>query len=102
MTISIIWIPKFELDTQMILKIGNQWCVAFLAFYASSFVPWKMAQELNAVRDWKAHSAGNKSNFSRCLESSIVKILREGKEIKITIRLILCFVNLLHVLPIKI
>lgn len=46
MAISIIWITQLGLDTQIILNIGNQWCVALLAFYASSFVPWKMAQEL--------------------------------------------------------
>lgn len=44
MTISIIWIPKYRLDTQIIfiLKIENQ---------------------LDAVTDWKVHSAGNKGVF---------------------------------------
>lgn len=44
-----------------------EWCAAFLAFYASSFVPWKTAQALDAIRDWKVHSAGNKGASSRCL-----------------------------------
>lgn len=80
MAISIIWITQLGLDTQIILNIGNQWCVALLAFYASSFVPWKMAQELDAVEYWKVYSTGNPGAYSSCHKSSVgVRIWREGK-----------------------
>lgn len=61
MTISIIWIPKYGLDTQIIfiLKIENQ---------------------LDAVTDWKVHSAGNKGVFREVEE---FRFREKGKKSKL-------------------